>query len=73
MILNLEGGLKYINNADVEYIDGLIVHTNLLDGQRGNDQFLVTVKMRSGAEFRFLECRANYNAMVKAAGGQSWA
>jgi hypothetical protein len=72
MILNLEGGLKYINNADVEYIDGMLLNTNFPDGQRGNDEFLVTIKMRSGAEFRFRECRTNYSAMVKAAGGQSW-
>jgi hypothetical protein len=72
MILHLEGGLKYINNADVEYIDGVLVNNNFPEDQHGNDEFLVTIKMRSGAEFRFREGRANYAAMVQAAAGAGY-
>jgi hypothetical protein len=69
MILHLEGGLKYINNADVEYIDGILVNDNFPDDQHRRDEFLVTIKMRSGAEFRFREGRANYVSLVNAAAG----
>jgi hypothetical protein len=69
VILRLQDGLKYINNASVEYIDGELIDNNPPEGMHGNDVFLVTIKMRSGAEFRFREYRSNYAAMVKTVAG----